>query len=68
MTTRGDWLRVLRACKAKGYEVQRTGRGSHVKIVDDDGTVLAVLSTNPSTDWRASRNTRAALRKIGVDL
>ena len=52
---------LLRAAEARGWSVELTRRGAHVRLVHPSGGLVVAAST-PS-DWRALANLRAQLRR-----
>jgi len=59
---RHDLKELLRAAEARGWRVDATRRGGHVRLVHPDGGVV-VASGTPS-DHRALANLRAQLRRV----
>jgi predicted RNA binding protein YcfA (HicA-like mRNA interferase family) len=53
---------LLRAAEARGWRVELTRRGGHVRLVHPDGPVVVAAST-PS-DFRALANLRSMLRRV----
>jgi predicted RNA binding protein YcfA (HicA-like mRNA interferase family) len=53
---------LLRAAEARGWRVELTRRGGHVRLVHPDGAVVVAAAT-PS-DHRALANLRAQLRRV----
>lgn len=54
----------VRQLRRQGFDVQHTGSG-HLRITSPTGETLVHAST-PS-DWRAERNNKARLKKLGFD-
>jgi predicted RNA binding protein YcfA (HicA-like mRNA interferase family) len=59
---RHDLKELLRAAEARGWRVDATRRGGHVRLVHPDGGVV-VASGTPS-DRRALANLKAMLRRV----
>jgi predicted RNA binding protein YcfA (HicA-like mRNA interferase family) len=53
---------LLRAAEARGWQLELTRRGGHVRLVHPDGGVV-VASGTPS-DRRALANLKAMLRRV----
>jgi predicted RNA binding protein YcfA (HicA-like mRNA interferase family) len=58
-----QWIRKIR--RTPGFHVRRTG-GGHLMVRNDNGLSTVIPST-PS-DGRSWLNSRAALRRIGLDI
>lgn len=56
--------RLADECKDAGHPVTRCGNGWKVRT--PSGSVVTIHRT--SSDWRAERNMRSFLRRLGVDL
>ena len=59
---RHDLKQLLRAAEARGWRVELTRRGGHVRLVHPDGGLVVAAST-PS-DHRALANLRAQPRRV----
>jgi predicted RNA binding protein YcfA (HicA-like mRNA interferase family) len=59
---RHDLRQLLRSAAARGWRVELTRRGAHVRLVHPSGAVVVAAGT-PS-DCRALANLRAQLRRI----
>jgi predicted RNA binding protein YcfA (HicA-like mRNA interferase family) len=58
---RHDLRQLLRAAEARGWRVELTRRGGHVRLTHPDGTIVVTGST-PS-DHRALANLKAQMRR-----
>lgn len=65
MKLRGDWKDLAEAAIRAGCVLTQTG-SNHIKWQTPQGR--AVFSAGTPSDWRAIRNTRAKLRREGVDV
>jgi len=59
---RHDLKQLLRAAEARGWQVELTRRGGHLRLVHPAGGLVVAAST-PS-DRRALANLRAQLRRV----
>ena len=62
MSTRGDFKKMMKAAKRRGWLEVSTSQNAHVKLRWVNGACLTI-STTPS-DYRAFRNIEADLRRI----
>lgn len=58
--------RLIRTLEAQGATVV-LARSGHWKIYDRNGVLLTTMAAT-SSDWRATRNLRALLRRKGLTL
>jgi predicted RNA binding protein YcfA (HicA-like mRNA interferase family) len=58
---RHDLKQLLRAAEARGWQLELTQRGAHVRLTHPDGAV--VVAASPPSDHRALANLKVMLRR-----
>jgi predicted RNA binding protein YcfA (HicA-like mRNA interferase family) len=59
-----DWIEVA---AARGWRVVRTNAG-HLKFYAPDGETIVLVATKPGKSPKAMKNSRAELRRAGLDV
>ena len=59
-----DLRKLLRTLRALGWKTERR-KGGHYCLTAPDG--VQVFTGSTASDWRALKNLRARLRRMGVD-
>ena len=58
-----DLRKLIKALEADGYQIV-IAKSGHIKVYDEAGRMVAVLSGTPS-DWRSRRNELRELKRRG---
>ncbi|QNL30197.1 hypothetical protein SEA_MARIOKART_70 [Gordonia phage Mariokart] len=57
---------LIREIEQAGGEIRRSKRNAHLKVYLN-GNLIGTISATPS-DWRSIKNSRAQLRRNGLDI
>lgn len=55
--------KLIKAIEAAGFQTI-TAKSGHIKVYDEEGTLLTVFSGTPS-DWRSIQNSLRPLKRLG---
>ena len=66
MKHRRDWKPLLDAVAAAGWRIENAKHGC--LAYPGDRTLAPIALGGTTSDWRATRNARAALRRAGLDV